>query len=83
VIDEAALTHALHAGYLAGAALDVFETEPLPPDSVLWSMPNVIVTPHSAAHTHATDERSVDLFLEQLARFRRGEPLVNRMRSGD
>jgi phosphoglycerate dehydrogenase-like enzyme len=79
LIDELALVEALHEGHLGGAALDVLTTEPLPAESELWTMPNVIVTPHSAAHTQATDDRSVDIFLEKLARFRRGEQLDNQI----
>jgi phosphoglycerate dehydrogenase-like enzyme len=79
LLDEAALIAALQSGHLAGAALDVFEREPLPPESPLWSMPNVIVTPHAAAHTEATDDRAVDLFAANLRRFLDGEPLVNRL----
>jgi phosphoglycerate dehydrogenase-like enzyme len=51
VVDEGALIEALEAGQIAGAGLDVYTTEPLPPDSPLLSMPNVILTPHMAAHT--------------------------------
>jgi phosphoglycerate dehydrogenase-like enzyme len=79
VVDEPALVDALNSGRLAGAGLDVLAEEPPAPESPLWNMPNVIVTPHSAAHTEATDDRSVELFLENLGRFQRGEPLHNGM----
>jgi phosphoglycerate dehydrogenase-like enzyme len=79
VLDEAALIAALQEGRLSGAGLDVLADEPPPPSSPLWDMPNVIITPHSAAHTAATDDRSVELFLENLDRFRLGRPLLSRM----
>ena len=78
-VDEAALIDALRAGRLAGAGLDVLEDEPPAPDSPIWDMPDVIVTPHSAAHTEATDDRSVRLFLENLDRLREGRPLLSPM----
>ena len=77
VIDEVALTAALSSGHLAGAALDVFDAEPLPADSPLWDLPNVLVSPHSAST--AADENAVltDLFLDNLRRYLAGEPLRN------
>jgi phosphoglycerate dehydrogenase-like enzyme len=77
LLDEAALVDALGSGRLGGAALDVFGEEPLPANSPLWSAPNLIVTPHAATHTEATDERSLEIFLDNLGRFRRGEELRN------
>lgn len=77
LLDEAALGGALRSGQLAGAALDVFAEEPLPPTSPLWSLPNLIVTPHTSTHTPENDERSLELFLDNLERFRRGEALRN------
>jgi phosphoglycerate dehydrogenase-like enzyme len=79
LIDEPALIEALRSGHLAGAGLDVVATEPLPAESALWSMPNVIITPHAAAHTPETDDRSVDIFLDKLECFRRGEELPNQI----
>lgn len=76
-IDEAALAHALQDGKLAGAALDVFETEPLPSDSPLWALPNVLITPHTGGSSPREDERVAELFLENLARKARGEELLN------
>lgn len=76
-LDEAALAAALYAGELAGAGLDVFETEPLPSDSPLWQMDNVIITPHHAGDLDDYVERVAALFLENLARYRAGELLLN------
>ncbi len=76
-IDEAALVRALREGWIAGAGLDVFEKEPLPEDSPLWAMPNVIVTAHYAGATPAYDERAMAIFLENLRRYHAGMPLIN------
>jgi len=77
VVDETALIEALRAGHLRGAALDVFEVEPLPPESPLWEMENVLVSPHSASTSDRENERITDLFCENLRRFLAGEPLLN------
>jgi phosphoglycerate dehydrogenase-like enzyme len=79
VVDEAALIEALRGGRLAGAALEVFATEPLPGDSPLWDLPNVLVSPHTAGLSLREDERIVALFVENLGRYLRGEPLRNRV----
>lgn len=76
-MDEAALIRALQEGWIAGAGLDVFATEPLPSDSPLWEMPNVIVSPHYAGQTNRYDERAIGIFLDNLERYVRGEPLLN------
>ncbi len=76
-IDEAALIRALREGWIAGAALDVFEHEPLPADSPLWDMPNVIITAHYAGLTPAYDVRAMAIFLDNLRRYMAGEPLRN------
>lgn len=76
-VDEAALVAALSGGELAGAGLDVFETEPLQSDSLLWQMENVIITPHHAGDLDDYAERVAALFLENLARYRVGQPLQN------
>ena len=77
VVDEPALVDALLNHRIRGAALDVFETEPLPPDHLLWSLENVLISPHCADHTADAHERAMRFFIENLARFRRGEPLEN------
>jgi len=77
VVDEAALVDALARGHLGGAGLDVFTVEPLPDDSQLWSMPNVIISPHTSGITDRSYRRSIDLFIDNFARYARAEPLIN------
>jgi len=77
VVNQPALTVALQEGWIAGAALDVFEQEPLPADSPLWGMDNVIISPHIAGFTPHYDERAVALFAENLRRYLTGQPLHN------
>jgi phosphoglycerate dehydrogenase-like enzyme len=77
VVEERALVAALQAGAIGGAALDVFETEPLPVDSPLWSLDNVLLSPHSADHTPGWLENAMTCFLSNLRRFLAGEPLAN------
>lgn len=77
VVDEPALIEALAGGRLAGAYLDVFEKEPLPPDSPLWTMQNVLVSPHSASVSAGNERRSAEIFVDNLARWARGEALQN------
>ena len=77
LVDEEALVEALRSGHLGGAALDVFSTEPLPPDSPLWGMENVIVTPHNSATSTSTGARSERIFLDNLRAWANGEPLRN------
>jgi phosphoglycerate dehydrogenase-like enzyme len=77
IVDLADLTAALQAGELAGAGLDVFETEPLPADHALWRMENVIITPHVAGNSPRIAERHLGVLLDNVGRFARGEPLVN------
>lgn len=76
-VDETALVEALRTNRLAGAALDVFEQEPLPPDSPLWDLPNGIVSPHMSGDVAGWREAGVELFVENLERFLAGEPLRN------
>jgi phosphoglycerate dehydrogenase-like enzyme len=77
VVDEAALIRALDEGVIGGAVLDVFEQEPLPPESPLWSMPNVIVTPHNSGISPLNMERSMAIFVDNLARFAAGRRMRN------
>jgi phosphoglycerate dehydrogenase-like enzyme len=77
VVDEPALLKALQEGGIAGAALDVFDTEPLPANSPLWDLENVILTPHSAGISEDYNARATAIFCDNLARYLAGEPLVN------
>lgn len=77
VVDEPALIEALQTGEIAGAALDVFTEEPLPPTSPLWEMANVIITPHNSWSTPHVKAREAALFLKNLRRYLRDEPLLN------
>jgi phosphoglycerate dehydrogenase-like enzyme len=77
VVDEAALVRALQEGWIAGAGLDVFEQEPLPADSPLWKLDNVILTPHISGLTPHYDERAIEIFVENLRRYIGGQPLLN------
>jgi phosphoglycerate dehydrogenase-like enzyme len=77
LVVEADLVRALQDGQVAGAALDVFEKEPLPPDSPLWSMPQVLVSPHMSADTVGWRDDLAALFVDNLGRWCRGEPLLN------
>ena len=79
IIDEGALVDALRDGKLGGAGLDTFVQEPLPADSPLWSLPNVVVTPHASNSSPRVRQRTLALFLENLRRFKAGEPLLNRV----
>ncbi|MEM9472819.1 MAG: D-2-hydroxyacid dehydrogenase [Pseudomonadota bacterium] len=77
VVVEAALVQALRSGQLAGAALDVFETEPLPPDNPLWTFENVLVTPHCSSVFHDWELATINLFSDNLDRWLHGRPLFN------
>ena len=76
-VDQAALTEALVQHRIAGAALDVFQTEPLPPDDPLWKLPNVIITPHLAGISSKYADRAMELFKINLDRYLATEPLFN------
>ena len=75
LVDETALAETLDSGHLGGAVIDVTQDEPLPPDHPFWRCPNTIVTQHSAGGTTDELDRKIDVFLDNLARYRAGEPL--------
>jgi phosphoglycerate dehydrogenase-like enzyme len=77
IIEEGALIAALQSGHLAGAGLDVCEREPLPQDSPLWDLPNVIISPHLAGSSTQKERRCVEILAENLRRFGQGQPLIN------
>ena len=77
LVQEKALIKALQEGWIAGAGLDVFEEEPLPEDSPLWDMDNVIITAHYAGLTPQYNDRLIEIFTENLRRYQSGEPLIN------
>jgi phosphoglycerate dehydrogenase-like enzyme len=79
IVDLAALTHALEQGQIAGAALDVYEIEPLPSDHPLWGMDQVILTPHMAGHGPFVQDRRMDVFIENIDRFLKGEELLTQV----
>jgi phosphoglycerate dehydrogenase-like enzyme len=82
VVDEPALIDALRDRRITGAVLDVFATEPLPADSPLWTLPNVLVTPHAAALSARENERITELFSDNLRRYLDGRPLRNVVEPG-
>jgi phosphoglycerate dehydrogenase-like enzyme len=73
VVDEPALVAALREGRIGGAALDVTADEPLPQDSPLWDMPQVLITPHTAGETHSYEDNVLDMMMENIERLWRGE----------
>lgn len=77
LVDDDALVEALEAGRIAGAGLDAFRREPLPADSPYWRLPNVLVSPHTASFAGDYWAPVVDLFLENVRRFKAREPLLN------
>lgn len=83
IIDQDALIAALHAGEIAGAGLDVTSPEPLPADHALWDAPNVLITPHFSAMLPDRTDRSLEIIIENLRRYRAGEPMLNRITAED
>lgn len=76
-VDQTALERALREGWIAGAALDVFEQEPLPPDSPLWDLTNLLISPHMGSDTAMYMERMTDVLYDNLVRYAEGRPLRN------
>jgi phosphoglycerate dehydrogenase-like enzyme len=76
-VDEDAVVEALREHRIRGAALDVFDTEPLPPEHPFWQLDNVLLSPHTADHTSDSHTRAMQFYLENLRRFRAGESLQN------
>ena len=83
LVDTAAMIEALENGTLGGAGLDVFEEQPLSPESPLWEMPTVYITPHTTPQVPDRDGRSIEIIRENARRFEAGEPLMNLMRKSD
>jgi phosphoglycerate dehydrogenase-like enzyme len=77
VVDEAALIAALSSGQIRGAALDVFDVEPLPAGHPFWTMENVLISPHCADHTATWTDEAIQFFVDNCHRFLKGEPLEN------
>jgi phosphoglycerate dehydrogenase-like enzyme len=77
IVDEAAMIDALRSGQLSGAALDVFQQEPLAEDSPLWDMSNVLICPHAASISDRENGRIIEVFCENLRRYLDGKPLCN------
>jgi phosphoglycerate dehydrogenase-like enzyme len=82
IIDHAALADAIRSGHLGGASLDVYPQEPLPPDDALWTLPNVILTPHTSGFRQGHWDEVIDLFSDNLQRFLKGEPVRFRVEPG-
>ncbi len=77
VVDQVALVHALENKKIRGAALDVFAVEPLPPGDPLWTMENVLISPHSASTVGSENRKLTELFIDNIRRYLAGEPMVN------
>jgi phosphoglycerate dehydrogenase-like enzyme len=80
LVSEPALIAALQSGHLSGAGLDVFATEPLPEDSPLWELDNVIITPHSSGSSSTSGLRAEKIFVENLRRYIENQPMHNEVK---
>ncbi|HTN60702.1 MAG TPA: D-2-hydroxyacid dehydrogenase [Devosia sp.] len=83
VIDEVALIDALRSGAIAGAGLDVFAIEPLPANSPLWDTPNLIITPHATPSMPDKTQRSIDMIVANVERYRQGQAMINAITADD
>lgn len=83
IVDEAEMVEALKSGRIAGAGLDTFEVEPLPQSSALWDLPNVVITPHVTPAVPDRTARSLEIIVENIRRFAKGAPLLNRLMPED
>jgi len=83
VVDERAMIDVLQRKAIAGAYLDVFETEPLPPESPIWGLPNVVMSPHNASSSQGNERRATRFFVDNIGRLARNEPLLNEYKGGD
>ena len=77
VVDEAAFIEAMRSGHLAGAAMDTFRQEPLPADSPLWDLPNIIISPHNASASTGNEKRCAEMFIANFGHWVRGEAMFN------
>ena len=77
IVDEQALVEALQSGSIAAAGIDVCEQEPLPPESNLWEVPNLVISPHCAGLSPQRMQQMADFFIENLGRYVAGQPLMN------
>lgn len=83
IIDQDALIRALYTREIAGAGLDVTDPEPLPAESALWDAPNVVITPHTTPRLPDRTQRSIDMIVENVRRYRAGEPMLNALTERD
>lgn len=77
IVDEAAFIEAIKSGHLGGAALDAHVQEPLPADSPIWDLPNVVVSPHNASASSGNEQRCAEMFIANFGHLSRGEPMFN------
>jgi phosphoglycerate dehydrogenase-like enzyme len=77
IVDEPALIRSLQSGHLGGLVSDVFWTEPLPPESPFWDMPNVIISPHSASTADTENAKLTDIFVDNIHRYLEGKTMRN------